>query len=160
MKRGIRLLLTRLLCAFVILYLVLDIWGALLLSRSSKPVSPRVSKTLRVFPPIQDRWKSTTEVMADFPPKGSPLTYEELERLRKLIWIANSGAPDEWEGSDWLPVSYRSIRYLRYAYPQLVYMGTSDGRIRLSGVETVVGSKPPYRWLIPITECIRYFSGE
>ncbi len=156
MKRGIRLLLTRLLGASVVLYLVLDIWGALLLSRSSGPVSPRVSQILRVFPPIQDRWKMTTGVMADFPPKGSPLGYEELEHLRKLIWIANSAAPDEWEGRDYVPVSYRAIRYLRYAYPQLAYLRKGGGMISLGDVDSVVG-KPPYRWMIPIAEGIRYF---
>lgn len=164
MKSSVRKWLFRFGLGILIIYAALSLVGAGLLSRDATPSVSDADISKLAARPLNVRWQETCAVMEKASPKGTPLTWPELECARKLVGVALTAVPDEWEGRDLARASSGTVQYLRLLYPELnrhVIHGRGNepyDLLRLGVVQQHISSQGPHYWLVPLIEASRWLN--
>ncbi len=167
MNSPVRKLLFLWVVGILIIYAVLSLVGVGLLNRSAKSSVSDADILKLAGRPVNVRWEEACTVMEKASPKGTPLTWVELECARKLVGVALNAEPDEWEGRDLVRTSFGTLRYLRLFYPELkmqvIHARGNDEHdsydlLRLGQVQQHISSRGPHYWLVPLIEFSRWLN--
>jgi|GEM_PF-6042181 len=167
MNSPVRKLLFRFVVGTLIIYAALSLVGLGMLNRSAKPSVSDADILKLAGRPVYVRWEEACAVMEKASPMGAPLTWAELECARKLVDVALTAHPDEWEGRGLVRTSFGTVRYLQLFYPELkmqvIHARGNDQHdtydlLRLSQVQQHMSSRGPHYWLVPLIEFSRWLN--